>query len=115
MNQLLSTQGVTFLLLCAGAALEVLGDSCFQSGLHRSSGAGRVSWFLLGTVLLGLYALLVNLPRWDFGKLLGLYVVFFFLAAQAVAKIRFDQPMTMPVRVGGAFIVVGGLILSLWK
>jgi len=59
--------------------------------------------------------LLVNVPQWDFGRVLGVYVVFFFVAAQLVAKVRFNQPMTLPVRVGGLLIVAGGLVVSLWK
>jgi small multidrug resistance family-3 protein len=51
----------------------------------------------------------------DFGKLLGTYVVLFFLVAQVVAKLQFHQSPSRPVYVGGAFVVVGGLIMSLWK
>lgn len=112
---MLSTHVITFSLLSGAALLEVLGDSCFQSAIHRSSGLGRIGWFALGALLLALYGLFVNLPHWDFGRLLGIYVVFFFVAAQLVAKVRFNQPMTLPVRVGGVLIVAGGLVLSFWK
>jgi len=112
---MLSTHAITFVLLSCAALLEVLGDSCFQSAIHRSSGVGRIGWFALGACLLALYGLLVNVPQWDFGRLLGVYVVFFFVAAQLVAKVRFNQPMTLPVRVGGLLIVAGGLVVSLWK
>src|SRR5579864_6285860 len=106
------THVITFTLLAGAALMEVLGDSCFQSAIHRSGGVGRIGWFALGASLLALYGLLVNLPQWDFGKLLGVYVVFFFVAAQVVAKVRFNQPMTLPVRVGGLLIVAGGLVMS---
>lgn len=115
LNQILGTTGVTFVVLGGAAFLEVLGDSCFQSALHRSSGVGRVGWIAMGAFLLALYGLVVNLLRWDFGRLLGVYVVFFFLAAQLVAKVRFNQPVTTPVRVGSTLIVAGGLIISFWK
>ena len=114
-SRILSTFGVPFLVLSGAALLEVLGDSCFQSALRRSSGAGRIGWIALGVLILGLYGLTVNLPRWDFGRLLGVYVVFFFFAAQVVAKIRFHQTMTLPIRVGGLLIAAGGLVISLWK
>jgi len=42
-------------------------------------------------------------------------VVFFFLVAQVVAKVRFHQPISAPVLVGGCLIIGGGLIISLWK
>jgi hypothetical protein len=54
----------------------------------------------------------VNVPRWDFGKLLGVYVVMFFLVAQIVARVRFGQTPTMPVVFGGTLIVAGGVIIS---
>ncbi len=61
------------------------------------------------------YSLFLNSSKVDFGKLLGTYVVLFFVVAQVVAKLQFHQSPSRPVYVGGAFIVVGGLIMSLWK
>ncbi|HWS97844.1 MAG TPA: hypothetical protein VN620_15365, partial [Candidatus Methylomirabilis sp.] len=59
--------------------------------------------------------LVVNTPPWDFGKLLGLYVVLFFLVAQALAKMRFQQSPTLPIVVGGSLIVAGGAVVTFWK
>lgn len=56
----------------------------------------------------------MNLPRWNFGKLLGVYVVLFFLFAQIIAKLVFKQPVTRPTLIGGIFIGLGGLIISFW-
>jgi hypothetical protein len=53
------------------ATLEVLGDSFFQSGLQRTTGPARILPFIAGTVSLVLYGAMVNAPRWNFGKLLG--------------------------------------------
>jgi drug/metabolite transporter superfamily protein YnfA len=105
----------TYSLLAIAALLEVLGDSCFQSAVHRSSGIGRAAFFTGGVAVLGFYGVIVNLPEWDFGKLLGAYVAFFFLAAQIVARVRFQQPLTLPVFVGGTLIVAGGAIISFWR
>jgi drug/metabolite transporter (DMT)-like permease len=57
----------------------------------------------------------VNLPQWDFGKLLGAYVALFFVVAQVVAKVRFQQSPTAPIWVGGSLIVAGGLVITFWK
>jgi small multidrug resistance family-3 protein len=57
----------------------------------------------------------VNLPRWDFGKLLGVYVVLFFLMAQVQNKLRFGQSPTPPIYLGGVLIVSGGLVIAFWK
>ncbi len=104
-----------FALLGVAAFLEVLGDSFFQSGLYRASGATRTLFFVLGTLVLALYGLSVNSPRWDFGRLLGVYVALFFVVAQIVSKLRFDQTPTIPIYVGGSLIVAGGLLIAFWQ
>ncbi len=91
-------------------AYVVLSLAAFQS-----TGLTRVFWFLGGTAVLASYGFFVNLPQWDFGKLLGVYVVLFFVIAQIVAKVRFHQSPSMPILVGGAFIVAGGLVMTFWK
>ncbi len=106
---------IVFLLLLAAALLEAGGDSCFQTAMHRASGIHRVLWSLAGAVSLAAYGALVNTPRWNFGPLLGVYVVLFFVVAQAIAWLRFDQAPTLPVLVGGSLIVAGGVVISVWK
>jgi small multidrug resistance family-3 protein len=115
LNQLVATPACAFFILLIAASLEVFGDACFQSGLYRSSGATRASWFVGGVGILAGYGLFVNLPQWDFGKLLGVYVALFFLVAQIVAKVRFGQSPTTPILVGGTLIVAGGLVITFWK
>lgn len=104
-----------FVILAFAAFLEALGDSFFQSGLYRASGATRTLFLVLGTLVLALYGFTVNTPRWDFGRLLGIYVVLFFVVAQILAKVRFHQSPTLPIYVGGAFIVSGGILIAFWK
>jgi hypothetical protein len=104
-----------FALLAVAACLEAFGDSLFQSALYRSTGATRWLFFLSGALVLALYGLTVNIPRWDFGKLLGIYVVLFFLVAQVLAKVRFQQAPTIPIYVGGTLIVSGGIIIAFWR
>ena len=104
-----------FILLTLAAFLEAFGDSLFQSGLYRSAGAGRGLFFVCGAVVLTLYGFTVNIPHWDFGKLLGIYVVLFFLVAQVLAKVRFNQAPTTPIYVGGTLIATGGIIIAFWR
>ena len=111
-DQIVSHRGGALLILLLAAVLEAYGDSCFQSALYRSSGTTRTLAFLGGAVSLAAYGLVVNVPRWDFGKLLGVYVVMFFLVAQVVARVRFGQTPTLPVVFGGTLIVAGGVIIS---
>jgi small multidrug resistance family-3 protein len=114
-GQLIATPFGVLLTLSLAALLEVMGDACFQSGLHRSSGMSRGVWFVMGAAVLAGYGLFVNLPDWNFGKLLGVYVVLFFLMAQVVARVRFHESPSAPMVVGGALIVAGGLVMTLWR
>jgi hypothetical protein len=115
LDQLLAHRGGALLILSAAAFFEAFGDSLFQSGLYRTSGLMRVLSFAGGAGTLALYGLVVNLPRWDFGKLLGIYVVLFFLVTQILAKVRFNQSPTPPILLGGSLIVIGGLVITFWK
>jgi hypothetical protein len=102
-------------VLTLAALLEAWGDSFFQVGFYRSSGLGRATALVAGAAVLAAYGSVVNVPRWDFGKLLGVYVVLFFLMAQLLNKVRFGQTPTLPIYAGGALIVAGGLVVAFWK
>ncbi len=102
-------------VLTLAAFLEVFGDSFFQVAFYRSSGWGRVLAIAAGAAVLAAYGSTVNLPRWDFGRLLGVYVALFFLMVQIVNKVRFGQAPTTPAYVGGVLIVAGGLLMAFWK
>ena len=87
--------GAPIAVLSLAAFLEAYGDSFFQVELLSFIGtrAGDSPlwpapqfWRPYGSV--------VNVPRWDFGKLLGVYVVLFFLMAQLLNKLRFGQSPT---------------------
>jgi small multidrug resistance family-3 protein len=104
-----------FALLTVAAFLEAFGDSLFQSGIYRSAGSARGLFFVSGALVLALYGFTVNIPHWDFGRLLGVYVVLFFLVAQILAKVRFHQSPTMPIYLGGSLITTGGIIIAFWR
>lgn len=99
------------LLLTLAAALEVGGDALMRTGLHYT-GATRLAWLLAGTVTLAAYGMFVNLGPWDFGRVLGLYVVLFFIIAQIVNWAGFGVAPTAPILAGGALICAGGLVLA---
>jgi hypothetical protein len=115
LDRLVSNPLGVFSVLTLAAFLEAWGDSFFQVGFYRSSGIGRVLAFAAGTVVLACYGSMVNVPRWDFGKLLGVYVVLFFIVAQILARARFGQSPTPPIYAGGSLIVAGGLIIAFWR
>jgi small multidrug resistance family-3 protein len=103
----------TLLVLFSAAILEAGGDAVVRGGIHASTTIGRVLLFLGGGVILFSYGWVVNAPSWDFGRLLGLYVVFFFVVAQLISWLVFHQRPSGAVLIGGAFIIAGGVIISL--
>jgi drug/metabolite transporter (DMT)-like permease len=105
------TSAVAILLLAA--VLEVGGDAIVRSGLHRQSIVSRALLFALGAGVLFAYGVVVNSPAWNFGKLLGLYVVFVFVTAQVISWLAFSQPPTRAVLLGGLLIVAGGFVIAL--
>jgi drug/metabolite transporter superfamily protein YnfA len=101
---------VSLLLLFLAAVLEAGGDALMRAGL-RSAVPLRFAFLLAGAAFLFVYGYTVNAPRWDFGRLLGVYVVLFFIVAQLIAWLGFRQPPSPATLLGGAFILAGGLIV----
>ena len=102
---------LTVLILFAAALLEAGGDALVRHGLH-GAGARRLLFFFEGACVLFSYGYVVNSPPWNFGDLLGVYVVLFFLAAQLMAYFFFGDAPSKTTLLGGVFIVIGGLIIS---
>jgi drug/metabolite transporter superfamily protein YnfA len=115
LHQLVATPLGAFAVLAIAAYLEVYGDACFSSAIWQSTGTRRLLWFFAGTAVLAAYSLFLNSSQLDFGRLLGIYVVLFFVVAQLVAKFKFHQSPTPPIYAGGALIVLGGLVMTLWR
>lgn len=97
-----------FLILAA--ALEVGGDALVRWGLK-----GNRLGLLLGAAVLFAYGLSVNLPKWDFGRLMGVYIALFFIVAQATAVVVFKEKLGTPAIVGGLLIIAGGGVMTFWK
>lgn len=101
-----------FFILILAALLEAGGDALVRAGLRSQTAGLRVFLFAIAGVALLLYGLTVNAPLWDFGKLLGLYVVLFFVVAQLMSWIFFHQPPGRATWIGGALIVAGGCVIA---
>ena len=104
----------SLVLLFLAAILEAGGDALMRLGIYSPT-SRRFVFFLAGCLVLTTYGYTVNAPRWDFGRLLGVYVAFFFLVAQLIAYFTFGQRPSISTLVGGLLILSGGLIVSLGK
>ena len=100
---------VVFPILILSAALEVGGDAGMRFGLQKTP-----IGFVIGAILLIVYGLVVNMTKLDFSKLMGIYIAIFFVVSQIISVAIFHDKLRPPVLVGGAFIVVGGLVMTFW-
>lgn len=107
--------GIYLLLLFVAAVLEASGDALVRTGLHSTLLVKRIEFLLLGGFVLFSYGVVVNLPNWDFGRLLGVYVAMFFVVAQIINYFGFGQKPSISIIIGGLLIVGGGLLISFWR
>ena len=106
------SRSIAILLLFLAATLEASGDAIIRAGLHCDIVWRRALFFIVAAMVLFAYGWTVNRPPWDFGRLLGLYVVFFFVVAQLISWLAFKQPPSLQVLCGGGLIVAGGVVIA---
>jgi hypothetical protein len=104
-----------FLFLIAAASLEAFGDAVVRMGLGQTAWLPRSGLFLAGAILLFGYGLSLNLAPIEFDRVVGLYIATLFIIWQLVNLIVFRSPPGIPVLLGGALIVVGGLVVTFWE
>jgi hypothetical protein len=104
-----------FLFLIVATALETFGDAIVRIGIGQTAWLPRSGLFLAGAVLLFGYGVSLNLAPIEFNRVVGLYIATLFIMWQVVNLIVFRSPPGMPVLLGGALIVVGGLIVTFWE
>lgn len=104
-----------FLFVLAATILEATGDAIIRIALNRAASPARVGLFLMGGVLLTLYGTSLNLAPVEFAAVTGMYVATLFVVFQITNYIFFRTAPTPAVLVGGALIVAGGLIVSMWR
>ena len=104
------------LVLALAATLEAGGDAIARAALHSQAvPLVRLGLFGAAALVLFIYGVTVNLPPWDFGRLLGVYVSLFFVVAQIINLFAFGTKPTAPIIVGGALMLAGGMVMTFWK
>jgi hypothetical protein len=104
-----------FGLLLIATSLEASRDAIVRIGLTTAGIPMRVFVMLAGATILFGYGLTRNLAPLDFGPLIGAYVATFFVVGQIINLVIFRTPPTLPIIVGGLFILTGGAIITLWE
>jgi small multidrug resistance family-3 protein len=99
------------LLLVVAAVLEVGGDAMIRHGL-KSHGIAAMAG---GGLVLVAYGFMVNMTKLDFGKLMGIYIVLFFIVSQVSAVVIFKERLALPVIVGGGLIIAGAVVMMVLR
>ena len=97
-----------WLIFVVAALLEISGDALIRKGL-RSSG---LLFIAVGIVTLGCYGLIVNSVKWDFSKLMGVYISVFAVISILFGRFVFKESVQSSTWVGVIVIVLGGLIIQ---
>lgn len=103
------------LLMLMATTLEVSGDAIVRMAIYNHAGLIRLALFLVGAALLLGYGTFLNLAPLQFGRVVGIYIATLFVIWQVVNFIAFRTLPTLPVLVGGAFVIAGGAIITFWK
>jgi hypothetical protein len=105
---------IPFLLLVA-TTLEVSGDATVRLAMYQHAGLARIGLLLgAGMLLLG-YGSFLNTAPVDFGRIAGLYIATLFVVWQIISFLVFKTVPGLPVLLGGALVITGGLIITFWR
>ena len=92
----------------AAAVLEVAGDAVIRQGLRANVRA----LIATGFVMLGCYGMVVNTIKWDFSKLLGVYISAFAVVSILWGRYVFKEHVPAATWIGLALIVLGGVVIQ---
>ncbi len=99
---------LAWLFFIGAAILEVGGDAVIRKGL-RGSGLIIIT---AGFVMLGFYGVVVNMVKWDFSRLLGVYVAIFAVISVLFGRFVFREYIPNATWVGLTVIVLGAMIIQ---
>jgi small multidrug resistance family-3 protein len=97
-----------WMIFTLAALLEVGGDAVVRGGLRGH----KYSLIMTGFVMLGCYGIVVNTMKWDFSKLLGVYVAFFAVISVLFGHFVWKESIPPATWLGLLLIVSGGLVIQ---
>jgi small multidrug resistance family-3 protein len=103
------------IVLLIATTLEASGDAVVRMGIYQHGGMVRAVLFLVGAALLFGYGVFLNLAPFEFGRVVGLYIATLLVVWQFINYFAFRALPTPPILLGGALVVVGGLIMTFWR
>jgi small multidrug resistance family-3 protein len=95
--------------------LEVSGDALIRKAIYNHAGLARIGLMLAGAALVFGYGYSLNLAPVTFGQVFGLYIATLCIVWQTINAIAFRAAPTLPIIVGGALVIAGGMIITYWK
>ena len=99
---------LAWIIFIGAALLEVGGDAVARKGLR---GSGLII-ILIGFAMLGCYGVVVNMVKWDFSKLLGVYVAIFAIISILFGRFVFKETIPAATWIGLMVIIGGGMIIQ---
>ena len=98
----------SWLIFVIAALLEMSGDAIIRKGLRHSG----LLIICFGFVTLGCYGLVVNIVKWDFSKLIGVYVAVFATLSILFGRFVLKENIPHSTWMGLIVLVLGGFIIQ---
>ena len=98
----------SWLIFVFAALLEMSGDAIIRKGLRHSG----LLLIIIGFITLGCYGLVVNIVKWDFSKLIGVYVAVFATMSVLFGRFVLKENIPHSTWMGLIVLVLGGLIIQ---
>jgi small multidrug resistance family-3 protein len=99
---------LAWLVFIGAAILEVCGDAIIRKGLNGKN----LIIILAGGVMLGSYGVVVNMVKWNFSKLLGVYMAFFALTSILFGCFVLRENIPTTTWIGLMVIICGAMIIQ---
>jgi hypothetical protein len=106
---------IVFAFLVVATVAESFGDATIRIGLFERTGTARIFTVFVGSILLLVYGMMLNITPLPFSRIVGFYIATLFVVWQVVTFVTFRTVPNAPILAGGALIIAGGLVVSFWK